>query len=100
MTTSDQVRSRYFSNRFVERLRLEVVVDEQEWAALKTVLGELAREWQDHREVDKDVVQDLFVLPTIIPGVASRFTVDRPDVSHDLEERATEIEALILEALA
>ena len=100
MATSDALRARYFSNGFIDALRNEVRIDEADWQALKACLRDLAAEWRGVHDVDKDIVQDLFALPTIVRGVAHGLEPHDPERSKDLFERAAELEALILEALA
>ena len=100
MATSSPLRQRYFSNRFVDLVRMELRVDESEWGNLKECLSDLAAEWHGIAEVDKDIVQDLFVLPAIVRGVADRLEEKEPGRAKDLEERATELDALVLAALA
>lgn len=100
MSTSDSLRTRYFANNFVDLLRTRLILDTSEWESLKECINELALEWRGATQVDKDLVQDLYVLPTIIRGVADRIEESEDERAREIRERATELDALILEALS
>lgn len=87
-------------NPFVDRLRLERVVDEAAYRALCDALARLAQAWKGERLVDREVVQDLYVLAPITRNMADPLRKRSPEVADRVEEMAMEIDALVLECLA
>lgn len=87
-------------NDFVNRLRMELVIDSNEYNKLCGLLRSLAVEWRHELLVDKRIVQELYVLPTIVRGVASVFAASNPSRAAEIEDLAIELDALILECLS
>jgi hypothetical protein len=86
-------------NPFVDRLRLEMVVDEGAYRALCDALARLAQAWKGARLVDRELVQDLYVLAPITRNMADPLRERNPEIADRVEEMAMEIDALVLECL-
>ena len=94
-----ELKRKILDNRFIERLR-ELVVDRCEYDALRGALVELADEWRGSPMVDKEVVQELYVLAPVARGMASILARHDPQGAREAEDMATELDALVLECLA
>lgn len=90
------LKAEILENEFVNKLRMELSVDEKDYAKLVSSLKALAPEWQKVSVIDKELMQDLYVLATICRNMAPNI----PEQSEQIEEMATEIDALVLECLA
>lgn len=95
MSLKDEI----LTNPFVERLRNEMKIDFQAFDLLCNQLVALASEWSLQPLVDKQLVQELYVLPTIIRGAADGLRGHKPDLATQLDDMAITIDGLILEAL-
>ncbi len=97
---ADDLKTRILTNRFVDRLRTELQIDDREFEDLCEALKELAAKWRGVSLIDKELMQDLYALASITNNVAAVFDPDRPEVAHLIREMATQIDALVLECLA
>jgi hypothetical protein len=95
MSLKDEI----LANPFAERLRNEVKIDVQAFELLCNQLTALAREWSSQPLVDKQLVQELYALPTIIKGAADGLRGHKPDLATQLDDMAITVDGLILEAL-
>ena len=93
------LKTRIMRNKFVERLRMELVIDENEYELLCKALKELAQEWQSKNSIDKELAGDLYVLVPIARNMAEDVARARGGlaVKHKVEEMATELDALVIE---
>ena len=88
------------SNKFLNSLRIDMKIDEKAFGELVELIRELAIEWRGQDAVDKHVMQEIYVIPSIIRGASDGFRERLPSVSSRLDEMAIEVDELILEALA
>lgn len=95
MSLKDEI----IANPFVERLRSEVKIDTQAFDLLCNQLAALAREWSSQSLVDKQLVQELYALPTIIKGAADGLRGHMPELATQLDDMVITVDGLILEAL-
>ena len=87
-------------NRFLDRLRNELIIDRSAYALLCDQLRRLATELSRKDSLPKPLAQELYVLPKVIHGVGLSLRPHRPDLADELDTMAHEIDALILECLA
>ena len=87
-------------NPFVERLRLEAVVDEEAYAGLCDALRRLATVWKGTRMVDRELAADLYVLAPVTRNMADVFREWGDGRADRVEETWIEIDALVLECFA
>lgn len=83
-------------NKFIDRLRSELTVDKGEYTKLLASLKLLAQKWHGKDYVDKELMADLYVLAPICHNMASEISGQRDEI----DEMATEIDALVLDCLA
>jgi len=93
------LKSEILANPFVERLRNEVKIDTQAFELLCDQLAALAREWSNQPLVDKQLMQELYALPTFIKGAADSLRAHKSEMATQLDEMAIIVDGLILEAL-
>jgi hypothetical protein len=87
-------------NPFLEKLRNEVVVDGKAFEALCQSLTELERDWKSATSIDKELVQELYVLAPVTKNMADSLASHRPDLARELAEMAVRLDALVLNCLA
>jgi hypothetical protein len=94
------LKTNILTNPFAERLRNESKIDRDAFDLLCQQLGTLAGEWSGKELIDKQLVQELYALPTIIRGAADSLRNHRKDLASELDEMAITVDGLILECLA
>lgn len=94
------IKEKIISNKFVDSLRVDMRVDEQAFSELISALRELVSEWTNRDIIDKQIMQEIYVIPAIIRGASDSFRGRLPSISERLDEMAIEVDELILEALA
>lgn len=97
---NEKLKTKILNNKFVDKLRTEMVIDPNEYNALCQALKDLADEWKGVSHVDREVVQDLYVLPKITKSVGESLIQHQPWMAQEIEEMAIELDALILDCLA
>jgi len=94
----------YFSgilqNNYLDKLRTELVIDKKSYKELCYSLKCLAREWKGVKNIDKRIVQELYVLASVTKNVAESVKEYNSHLAHEIEELAIELDALVLECLA
>jgi hypothetical protein len=93
---NQSLKTAILENKFVDKLRMEMVVDEQEYGKLITALKLLAQDWKDKDYIDKELMQDLYVLAPICHNMSPEI----PNQTGRIEEMAIEIDAIVLDCLA
>lgn len=93
----DTLKQAILQNRFVDRLRGELVVDLDEYRRLCDALRALAEGWRGAVLIDREVAQDLYVLAPITANMAATIRETRPSQAEEVEEMAIEIDALVLD---
>ena len=93
------LKNEILENPFVEKLRNEVIIDTGAFDLLCSQLAALGTEWSSQAMVDKQLVQELYALPTIIKGAADGLRFHQPDRAAQLDDMCITIDGLILEAL-
>lgn len=94
------IKSEILENSFAEKLRMEIIIDREAFLLLCDQLARLAVEWRQKDLVDKQLVQELYVLPTIIKGAADGLREHKPTMAAEIDEMAYTIDGLIIDALA
>lgn len=97
---NQDLKMQILENRFIERLRLETVIDRDAYESLCRALKNLAEEWRGVSHVDKEVVQRLYVLYRVAMGVAEKLAPHQPEMAREIEKMAIEVDALVLHCLA
>ena len=54
------------NNRFIEKLRISMEIDEDEYMKLCKLLKLISEEWRDKHYIDKELVGYLYALPLIV----------------------------------
>lgn len=93
---SRDTKTEILQNRFVDRLRMELVIDEAEYDRLCSALKRLAEQWKPLTAIDKELMQDLYVLSSVTRNMAPELS----GKTFEVEEMATELDALVMECLA
>lgn len=86
-------------NEYIMKLRTEFVIDNEEYAKLCQSLRALAPLWQKETCIDKELMQELYILAPVILYQALRSEYPA-EVNRQLWEMHDEIDALVLECLA
>ena len=60
------MKEEIINNRFVDKLRETMEIDEEEYLRLCNALISLAEEWKNIKYVDKEVVGYLYAIPLIV----------------------------------
>src|SRR5688500_9093876 len=98
MTTG--IKQAIVDNQFIEKLRNEMVVDKTAFATLCQSLKDLAQEWKKADNIDKELVQELYVLAPVTKNVADSLRGHRPELARELAEMAVELDSLVLNCLS
>ena len=96
-------KAEVLENRFVDRLRGEMCVDQQEYDDLCAALGRLADELASEAKIDRDLALVLYSTPQMVWN-AYRQALE-PDnrvegLARRLEDMWIELDALVLECLS
>jgi hypothetical protein len=94
------LKARILGNQFIEKLRVQIVVDRVEFDALCQCLLELVDVWRDCPRIDKEIVQELYVLAPVTEGVARSLDQKQPKLAREIHEMATRLDALVLQCFA
>lgn len=81
------LKQKILSNTFVDQVRNGFVVDEAAFEELCASLEQLAVEWKGKTEVDKELAQDLYVIPYVTKNM-----VDHLRINDQNKEKADLIE--------
>ncbi|WP_394840291.1 hypothetical protein LVJ94_25740 [Pendulispora rubella] len=87
-------------NKFITRLRMELVVDLEEYGKVCEALRSLAREWRGVTTIDKSTMQELYVLASITANMSQTFREHNDARADEVMECSIELDALVLECLA
>lgn len=93
------LKARILDNRFILRLRNELLIDRNAFASLCADLRALAEEWREAEMVDKELVQELYILAPVTWNVGRSFVGHNPEVAAEIEDLGIELDALVLECL-
>ena len=97
---NEALKTKILNNKFVELLRTETVIDQNEYQPLCEALKDLAKAWKGASSIDKVLMQDLYVLPQIAKNVAESLVEHQPEMAQKIEEMAMELDALVLDCLS
>ncbi len=92
--------SNILQNSYLDRLRIELVIDKKSYKELCYSLKCLAREWKGVKNIDKRIMQELYVLAPVTKNIAESVKEYNSHLAHEIEELAIELDALVLECLA
>ena len=87
-------------NDYLDKLRTELIIDKKSYEELCYSLKCLAKEWKGVKNIDKRIVQELYVLAPVTKNVAESVKEYDSHLAHEIEELAIELDALVLECLA
>lgn len=99
------LKHKILSNTFVEQVRNGFVVDENEYEILCSLLVQLENELKDKTQIDKDLAQDLYIIPYVTKNMAEALRrnarneseVQKADM---IQSKAEKLDDLVLSCLA
>ena len=97
------LKERILNNSFVDKVRSEMKVDEEEYQALKELLIELIEELKKQKVIDKELALILYSMPQIIRNTFLSLETDDEEVSdltNMLEDIWIELDELVIECLS
>jgi hypothetical protein len=97
------LKERILNNSFVDKVRSEMKVDEEEYRALKELLMELIVELKKEEVIDKELALILYSMPQIIRNTFLSLETDDEEVSdltNMLEDIWIELDELVIECLS
>lgn len=97
------LKEKIMTNRFIEKVRNQMQIDEQQYTELCELLEKLAIEWKNKKDVDKELVLFLYNAPQIIRNIFLSFKEKGeplPDIANRLEDIWVELDALVIECLS
>jgi hypothetical protein len=86
-------------NQFLHRLRTQAVIDQAEYTKLCDALRNLAKLWRSETLIDKELVQELYILAPTTRYQAEALE-HRPDLRTQIGQLAIELDNLVMECLA
>lgn len=87
-------------NTFLEQLRTNMAVDRVAFESLCQALIALRQEWKHHRQIDKQLMQELYVLAPVTKNVADSLKGHNLPLYIEISEMAIKLDALVLDCLA
>lgn len=92
------LKERIYLNQFVNKIRLDIV-DEDEFLELCDLLRKLADIWNGRNLIEKDIVEEIYVIFTVTSWSAMRMKYrSNPDATR-VEEMALKIDDLLINCL-
>lgn len=97
-------KTKMLSNKFIDKVRNGFVVDEGEFNELCKLLETLIVEWKNKKEVDKELVQHLYILPYVTKNMAEALRKNRRSEADDkladtIDEKSNRLDDLVLQCL-
>lgn len=87
-------------NSYLEKLRTEIILDKQEYERLCSSLRDLSKAWKGIKNIDKKIVQELYVLAPVTRNVAESLQEYDSKLAQEIEALSLQLDALVLECLA
>ncbi|MBM6619034.1 hypothetical protein [Bacillus suaedaesalsae] len=99
----ESLKEKILNNTFVDKVRNELKVDEEEYQALNQILNELIVLLKVQKDIDKELALILYSMPQIIRNTflsleASNEKVS--DLANRLEDIWIELDELVIECLS
>lgn len=97
------LKEKIMTNTFIEKVRNQMQIDEQQYKELCESLEKLAAEWKNKKDIDKELALFLYSAPQIIRNIFLSFKEHSkpvPDIAKKLEDIWVELDALVIECLA
>lgn len=91
------MKEKIINNKFVDKLRQSMEIDEEEYLSLCDELICLAEEWKDVEYIDKELVSYLYAIPLIVRNEFINLEKVCPDAveCNRLEDIWVELDALV-----
>lgn len=97
-----KLKNELMTNPFADRIRTELIFDEEAYRELTEILGRLATELKGEPALDRDLALALYVLPLVVRNVFLSFS-DHPSpprrLVDQLETAWVDLDALVTECL-
>ena len=87
-------------NSYLEKLRTEIMIDKKEYEKLCSSLRDLAKAWKGVKNIDKKIVQEIYVLAPITRNIAESVQEYNSKFAQEIVALSMELDALVLECLA
>lgn len=100
---NNELKEKILNNTFVNKVRNEMHIDEEQYDELCRLLEELSNEWKDKQVVDKELVLDLYSMSQIVRNTFLSFKKHNEpilDIAKRLEDIGVEIDALDIDCLS
>ena len=94
------LKQEILQNKFIEKLRNELVVDTGAFESLCRSLRNLELEWKGVSTIDKALAQELYVLATVTQNMSTVLAGTQPDIARELTKAAIELDALVINCLS
>ncbi|MFZ5987821.1 MAG: hypothetical protein ACOYWZ_11940 [Bacillota bacterium] len=97
------LKEKILNNTFIDKVRNQMQIDEQQYKDLCESLETLANEWSNKEVIDKELALVLYSAPQIVRNIFLSFKEHNeplPDIAKRLEDIWVELDALVIECLA
>lgn len=98
----NKLKGRILNNTFVDKVRNEMVIDENEYEALREMLIMLSNELKSEQVIDKELALILYSMPQMIRNTFLSFTahnVQGSELVSKLENIWIDLDELVIECL-
>lgn len=92
------LKQKILSNTFVDQVRNGFIVDEAAFEELCSLLEQLAIEWKDKTEIDKELTQDLYIIPYVTKNMLEHLRTDEKNKEKAdlIEQKWQKLDELVL----
>lgn len=99
----ESLKEKILNNTFVDKVRNELKVDEEEYQALNQILNELIVVLKVQKDIDKELALILYSMPQIIRNTFLSLETSNEkvsDLANRLEDIWIELDELVIECLS
>ncbi|EKM0529519.1 hypothetical protein R2215_003505 [Cronobacter turicensis] len=98
----EEVIRQFFSNKFIDEVKMKMVFNEIEYNNLVSALNALSILMKKEKTIDKELALYLYSIPQMIRYAYDSFNgeIDKNELALKLEEAWIELDALVIEVLS
>lgn len=98
------IKDKILANQFIDKVRVEMVIDDESYEELVELLKLLSKEWKDKSVIDKELALVLYSIPQMIRNSYLSFedgssNSEKPEIAQKLEDIWIDLDALVIECL-